>query len=732
MALVVLVVLALCGYGQLLRSGHVPYSPFSDNLAQNIARKHVLYQSLQGGTGVPLWRGDQLGGWPAMTEPQALYTYPFHALFWWMPPARALGPTFFLHMLLYAMVFFLLGGVLGLSWGPRLLMAVGALFHFKLIIALFAGWLPTIPGIVCVPLLMVVVFDALQRPRWQSAFWMALVGALCLHSGHLQAFYYMVLALFGLLLYRLFVPASEWKGKRPWALFGWLGAGACVAVCASAYLLVPLLLEASLTSRVQTDYASFLAGHAAQWKHLATLLSPEWSGTPLNGTYRPIELWEDVAYFGLVPLLLAVFGAIKGWKRPFVPYLALVCVLTLFVVPVDSPVLRACFSYVPGFRLFRSPNRMFFLASFCGLALAGVGAQEILQWCRGRDVSARLVVAGLALVLAVMATEGTWYARRYVTTAPVSKVLPKPAFVTFLRKQKGTFRVAALGRPTLNPGWAAPMGLSVVHGYEPYNYRHYQQYFGLMSTGRWSSRRGAVWADLNGLGRLDLFDMLGAAFLLSPARLSKAQRGPFVPVAQLAKQPMFLLYGGIRERPLFIYRNPGALPRAFWAKEVRKVASHGAVVRSMLRGPVRRVAIVTTGPTPPKPAIQKRIFQTKTPGTGIIWKQKTPDAFSLEVTTPARQSAFLMLGQTWHPGWQATCDGKPLAVHRTTLALTGVWVPPGKHTLAFRFRPLGWWWAWWGSVFAGLVLLGLGAWVAWAMRQRGRPSVQGEGREADA
>ena len=50
-------------------------------------------------------------------------------------------------------------------------------------------------------------------------------------------------------------------------------------------------------------------------QHLATFLHPEILGTPLNDSYPDKELWEDVAYFGAIPEMLALVGAIAGVGR---------------------------------------------------------------------------------------------------------------------------------------------------------------------------------------------------------------------------------------------------------------------------------------------------------------------------------------------------------------------------------------------------------------------------------
>ena len=60
-----------------------------------------------------------------------------------------------------------------------------------------------------------------------------------------------------------------------------------------------------------------------------------------------------------------------------------------------------------------------------------------------------------------------------------------------------------------------------------------------------------------------------------------------------------------------------------------------------------------------------------------------------------------VLSDTYYPGWYASVDGRPVPIYEVDLALRGVAVPKGSHTIVFRYRPR--------SVFlgAGLTLAGL-------------------------
>jgi uncharacterized membrane protein YfhO len=49
---------------------------------------------------------------------------------------------------------------------------------------------------------------------------------------------------------------------------------------------------------------------------------------------------------------------------------------------------------------------------------------------------------------------------------------------------------------------------------------------------------------------------------------------------------------------------------------------------------------------------------------------------------------FLVMSDTFYPGWQARVDGKPAPVLRTNFALRGICLPAGDHEVVFRFEPV--------------------------------------------
>jgi membrane protein YfhO len=73
---------------------------------------------------------------------------------------------------------------------------------------------------------------------------------------------------------------------------------------------------------------------------------------------------------------------------------------------------------------------------------------------------------------------------------------------------------------------------------------------------------------------------------------------------------------------------------------------------------------------------------------------------SLRVHTAADADSWLVLSDTYYPGWTATVDGEPVSVMRGDVLFRVVPVPGGEHDVEFRFEP--------ASVRIGL-LISLGA-----------------------
>ncbi len=59
----------------------------------------------------------------------------------------------------------------------------------------------------------------------------------------------------------------------------------------------------------------------------------------------------------------------------------------------------------------------------------------------------------------------------------------------------------------------------------------------------------------------------------------------------------------------------------------------------------------------------------------------------VRISTDAPEGGWLVLGDLYYPGWEATIDGSAAPIYPANYLFRGVELPPGKHVVEFRFRP---------------------------------------------
>lgn len=144
-----------------------------------------------------------------------------------------------------------------------------------------------------------------------------------------------------------------------------------------------------------------------------------------------------------------------------------------------------------------------------------------------------------------------------------------------------------------------------------------------------------------------------------------------------------------------------ALPRARlysnWQMTDDKTAL--AQLNSSKFDPTKTVLIANDTPVPQKPAQPEA-----DPGTVTIASYQPKD---VTLQADAKTPSVLLLNDRTGDYWKVSVDQKPASVLRCNYIMRGVFVPPGRHTIEFRFRaPLQWLYVS-GSAFAfGVLLVG--------------------------
>lgn len=155
-----------------------------------------------------------------------------------------------------------------------------------------------------------------------------------------------------------------------------------------------------------------------------------------------------------------------------------------------------------------------------------------------------------------------------------------------------------------------------------------------------------------------------------------------------------------------VYENLHALPRAWLVPRSAALAAPD-VLRAIRTGLLpdgsrfdpRALALVEQG--------ESREFGSSDPDARIALGASEPGR--LAIASRSRAPAFLVLGESFHPGWQATLDGSAVDILRTDYLLRGLALPAGAHRIELVYDPASL------RVGAALCAAGLAALATWAL-----------------
>jgi hypothetical protein len=243
-------------------------------------------------------------------------------------------------------------------------------------------------------------------------------------------------------------------------------------------------------------------------------------------------------------------------------------------------------------------------------------------------------------------------------------------------------------RQSLLPNQPAIHHLRAVGNYDPLTVGAYQDLYDLLAG---TSLEAAQ----------PLLDLLGARYLLSDEELAWPQVYEAAPL-ESAPAPK-------------IYVNESALPDAYVVPQARVVQDASARLATLLDPGFDPHAEVLLS-QPPRASLDAD--PPVADGQAPTVLRRGPDQVIIEVTMS--QPGYLVLTDTYYPGWQATVDGAPAEILVANHAFRAVQLPAGAHVVAFRYAPLSFRWGAWLTLGGLLLLIGLVA-AAW-VRRPGRDS----------
>lgn len=406
----ILFILSLSFFHSILfNPDHIIYSDYSDVIAQ-----HISWKSLVNSNGLfSLWDPYNFAGSPAFANPQSMFVYPFHFLFFLLPIGMAFGYTFLLHAFLSGLLMFYWARCLKLSKDTALITAALYMFNAALILKIHAGWISMYPVIMMIPLFFTLLEKLINKKHFIYTIYMGLLFGLVFYTANYQLLLYLICSLFLYLLMRVWFfadlsfeavcssPNSQGFNERAKKCLSCnikLFVSIFIGLLLASYQLLPVyeLKDFSTRQLISSEYISL---SALKWTSLLTLFSPEMFGSLRDNINSGNELWETCFFVGIAGLYFFGMSFFHNKKKELVFFLALTFPIFLFVM--SPSIQKFCFYFIPLFKYFMQPERIIPLFVFFVITIAGYGVEGFLNIGKKRESKGYIIFIYLFLILLV-------------------------------------------------------------------------------------------------------------------------------------------------------------------------------------------------------------------------------------------------------------------------------------------------------------------------------------------
>lgn len=527
--------------------------------------------------------------------------------------------------------------------------------------------------------------------------------------------------------------------------------GACALVAAIYLPSVQLLLG---SARTAGPGVSALAP-----RELVHLLFSSYDGVPTNlaSVVGPNDLYVSMIYVGAIGLVLALCGL--AWLRTRAEVTALTVLAGALGLALFAPPVVTAMAHLPYLRVFRldlaTPLLDFSLAVLAAFGLHALGpprAHGDRSELRAARVANRLLISGTAFLTLVLGA--LWVLLQ---------------FEPHLHPAQRSVRAASFEWPAI---CVASLAVYVV-----------LRSVVLSPSGRVAPLRprGALFARTP-LGALRTHGALGALGALvalqaaccitSGAWFVSSTKRPFAPTAAVtalwrAANGGLVGMGGCTENA---FPSLGIMPEANAPYGLAELTGYDPIIPKSYYVAVGRIEGTSTRPLVPHvlcpsvgsvhaarqygvalileppgvtgPKGTHRVGEVHgegmflvpesgraTLGNGRVEPSSTARTGTLRVQVDTKAPSALVLRVTGVPGWQATVDGRPIALHHAEAIELSTHVPAGRHTVTLRYWPRLFGVGLWISLASALALLAAAAWAtggrifdAARLRRRGSPT----------
>ena len=738
----------------LLHPTYFLYSEYdqSDLIQQHSFWYYYIKDSFEKFGYFPLWNHYVFSGVPFFAMNFSQLFYPFTVLFLFFPTDYVFTYFYMINFFLGGLFMYFLMRTLKLDKFSSFITAIIYIFNARIVAYIFSGEINMMSMLILTPLIFLFSELSIQKNRFFYGIFAAIFVALIILGAHLQYVLYIYFYLSLYFLFRVYYLAKENKEIY-----------ACIK---PVFILVSIIVLSILLSSIQFlpnlelskhhiradkvnyDYASRTS---LPFRHLITILIPNFFGSFLNGTYWGIpSYWNIAIYFGILPLILVTFSFFR--KNKYSVFFAIMALLSLFIAfGKFTPVHYILFKLIPGFNLFRAPSRILFFFMFSLSILSGFGTNFLISnkknqykkillvyvrilivifaisllsfifiyitkptilsygsdllkeryssstlelepleyylqkiepsynWILNGFLILALIVMSAAILfilrlnnkisitsfkvlLFLMILIDLWvYSMPYIQLKDPYEIFAKNDIIKFLENDKSYYRVLDLTEfPYALPQHiAGRYNIELVTGYDAIVLKRYYEFLGKAGN---ITVRPSTTIPIKNISKPQLVDLLNAKYITSSKKLNNPQYD--------------LKFSNSKYN---VYLNKNSLPRAF--------ITHNALI---LKNKDDILDLLSSGQFDAKNTV---ILEDVPKGNLLnqgTYKEAIVEYYSphrITVSTETETPGFLVISETWYPGWKAYDNGKEIKIYKADYVLRAVYLDKGNHKVDFVFEP---------------------------------------------
>ncbi|HHT9137077.1 MAG TPA: YfhO family protein [Candidatus Wunengus sp. YC60] len=638
-----------------------------------------------------------------------------------------------------------------LSRSSCLVSSIIFMFCAPQIFHVYPGHLPNLCTMIWLPLILLFSELFIRNRNYLYAFFGGVAVAFNILAGHPQYFFYTAIAVVAYFIIRIIQEFKEhrnwnYAGYHASGVFIIYTIGVLLA----AIQLLPAFEMIKYSTRQTLSY-EWVGQFSFAPENFITLFIPEFLGdslkTPYWGRYY---LWEMSLYVGILPLMLCAIASFYNRNTFTKTFLIMALITTILALGKFTPLFKILYTIAPGFNMFRGNSKFIFIVAFSLSVLSGFGAEYLRDSIfTKKKISAFLYITlGISAVISLFlliffllgAGYGTWHGiinkicllgDRYTTLPSLNdSVFLRSTFaiatksavkfiiliiisllviglwltgrlkrqilipitlalifgdlwffgnqymVTFdsrqcfwnkemlgvLKNNPEAARITTVGHFELNQGMAHD--ISNIGGYDANVIKEYSEFINL-SDGK-PLEEPRIVMEVRQISKLT--NLLNLKYILLPANV------------RIQHPSIKLVYN---DSKYALFDNTQALPRTFIVHDAKTLQGRDAIFKDLASSefdPLKYVILE-------EPSSFTRNIDSENylqePSPTII--EYSPNRVTIRATL--FEDGYLVLGDTFYPGWNAYVAGKKSRVFKTDYILRSVFLEKGDHVVKFVYEP---------------------------------------------